>query len=148
LVRESRQIETRLAVLQQQKEKLQVKVQKLDAVRFSEMEDVRKLEQRNLAYYFHKLLGDHEERYSEEQRQAMAATVKYEAANRELLSVVAEIDEKKRRGWELCGVESEYESALKQRADQITNDEDCMIAADILALESTMAELARQKKRV
>ena len=83
-----KQLEEKLNDLRNQRKVFDKKVIELRVEHRSEQENVEKLEGRSLANYFYQLFGKLDEKLSEERREASAAKVKLDAAERELVAAV------------------------------------------------------------
>ena len=113
-----KRLEAKLNDLREQRKVYDKQVIELRVAHRSEQEDVEKLEGRSLANYFYQVIGKLDDKLTEERRQAAAARVKLDAAERELAAVDAEIQEIQSQLSALYGCENAYDSALaKKRAE-------------------------------
>ena len=100
-----KQLEAKLNDLRNQRRVFDQKVVELRVEHRSEQADVVKLEGRSLANYFYQLFGKLDEKLDEERREASAAKVKLDAAERELAAVDYEIQEIQAQLQDLYGCE-------------------------------------------
>lgn len=142
-----KQLEAKLNDLRNQRKVFDKKVIELRAQHRSEQEDVEKLEGRSLANYFYQLFGKLDEKLSEERREASAAKVKLDAAERELAAVDCEIEEIQSQLQELYGCEQAYAAALEAKRNAVKSS-GTPTAAQILELEEKIAFLESQKKEI
>lgn len=84
-------LEAVLRDLHNQKRELDIKVADLNRAKQDEQTDVDRLEGRSLAAFFYAVVGKKEEKLDKERREAYAASVKYDAAVRELSAVEEDI---------------------------------------------------------
>ena len=142
-----KQLEAKLNDLRNQRKVFDKKVIELRVEHRSEQEDVEKLEGRSLANYFYQLFGKLDEKLSEERREASAAKVKLDAAERELAAVDCEIEEVQSQLQELYGCEQAYTTALEAKRNAVKTS-GTPTAAQILELEEKIAFLESQKKEI
>ena len=142
-----KQLEAKLNDLRNQRKVFDKKVIGLRVEHRSEQEDVEKLEGRSLANYFYQLFGKLDEKLSEERREASAAKVKLDAAERELAAVDCEIEEIQSQLQELYGCEQAYTAALEAKRNAVKTS-GTPTAAQILELEEKIAFLESQKKEI
>ena len=142
-----KQLEAKLNDLRNQRKVFDKKVIELRVEHRSEQEDVEKLEGRSLANYFYQLFGKLDEKLSEERREASAAKVKLDAAERELAAVDCEIEEIQSQLQELYGCEQAYAAALEAKRNAVKTS-GTPTAAQILELGEKIAFLESQKKEI
>lgn len=142
-----KQLEAKLNDLRNQRKVFDKKVIELRVEHRSEQEDVEKLEGRSLANYFYQLFGKLDEKLSEERREASAAKVKLDAAERELAAVDCEIEEIQSQLQALYGCEQDYTAALEAKRNAVKSS-GTPTAAQILELEEKIAFLESQKKEI
>lgn len=142
-----KQLEAKLNDLRNQRKVFDKKVIELRVEHRSEQEDVEKLEGRSLANYFYQLFGKLDEKLSEERREASAAKVKLDAAERELAAVDCEIEEIQTQLQELYGCEQSYAAALEAKRN-VVKSSGTPTAAQILELEEKISLLESQKKEI
>lgn len=140
-------LEAVLEDLHNQKRELDVKVVELSCAKQNEQTDVDRLEGRSLAAFFYAVVGKKEEKLDKERKEAYAATVKFDAAARELSAVEEDISryESELRG--LSGCEKRYESVLKEKAAAI-KESGTADAEDMMRLEEQIASFEGQKKEI
>lgn len=114
-----RRLEAMLRELRQQRDELERKAAQLERIKLDEQADVDRLEGGGLAAMFYSLLGKSEEKLTKERREAAAATVKYEAAARELSAVRDDIERYEAELSGLLGVEAEYEAVLEEKRGEL-----------------------------
>ena len=112
---EYRKLSAQKADLEQQLD--QCRSRRLDAERVLEQEqaDVDRLEDKGLAYVFHTILGDRQEKLAKERREALAAHLSHQQAVQEEADVSARLDEVRTRWAALAGAEGRYRAALKEK---------------------------------
>lgn len=142
-----KQLEAKLNDLRNQRKVFDKKVIELRVEHRSEQEDVEKLEGRSLANYFYQLFGKLDEKLSEERREASAAKVQLDAAERELAAVDCEIEEIQSQLQALYGCEQDYTAALEAKRNAVKSS-GTPTAAQILELEEKIAFLESQKKEI
>ena len=86
-------LEAKLRELQNQRREYDREVISLRVAFRKEQEDVEKLEGRSLANYFFQVVGKLDEKLDQERREAYAAKVKLDAAERELAGIESDITE-------------------------------------------------------
>ena len=142
-----KQLEAKLSDLQGQRCIFDKKVTNLRNDFSSEQHDVEKLEGRSLANYFYQLFGKLDEKLDEERREASAAKVKLDAAQRELAAVDNEIQQIQAQLQELFGCEQAYAAALEAKRNAVKSA-GTPAATQILELEEKIAFLESQKKEI
>lgn len=95
------------------------KVEELRQEKEDEQKDVDRLEDRGLTALFYSLIGKIDEKMTKEQKEAYAASVKYEAANQELKAIQYHIHTYVKELDYLKGCEATYNKLLKAREDEI-----------------------------
>ena len=95
------------------------KVEELRQEKEDEQKDVDRLEDRGLTALFYSLIGKIDEKMTKEQKEAYAASVKYEAANQELQAIQYHIHTYVKELDYLKGCEATYNKLLKAREDEI-----------------------------
>ena len=142
-----KQLEAKLNDLRSQRCVFDKKIIELRVEHRSEQEDVKKLECRSLANYFYQLFGKLDEKLDEERKEASAAKVKLDAAERELAVVDHEIQEIQTLLRELYGCEEAYSATLEAKRDAVKSS-NTPAACQILELEEKIAILESQKKEI
>ena len=139
-------LEAKLRELQNQRREYDREVISLRVAFRKEQEDVEKLEGRSLANYFFQVVGKLDEKLDQERKEAYAAKVKLDAAERELAAVDCEIQETQSQLSELYGCENAYTAAL-QKKRAAAKESGTPAGAEILELEEKIAELAPELKK-
>ena len=142
-----KQLEAKLNDLREQRKVFDKQVIELRVAHRSEQEDVEKLEGKSLANYFYQVIGKLDDKLTEERRQAAAARVKLDAAERELAAVDCEIQEIQSQLSELHGCENAYAAALQKKRAEI-KESGTPAGAEILELEEKIAFLESQKREI
>ena len=142
-----KQLEAKLNDLREQRKVFDKQVIELRIAHRSEQEDVEKLEGKSLANYFYQVIGKLDDKLTEERRQAAAARVKLDAAERELAAVDCEIQEIQSQLSELHGCENAYAAALQKKRAEI-KESGTPAGAEILELEEKIAFLESQKREI
>ena len=142
-----KQLEAKLNDLREQRKVFDKQVIELRVAHRSEQEDVEKLEGKSLANYFYQVIGKLDDKLTEERRQAAAARVKLDAAERELAAVDCEIQEIQSQLSELYGCENAYASALAKKRAEV-KESGTPAGAEILELEEKIAFLESQKREI
>ena len=141
------QLEVQLDDLRNQRRVFDREALELRAEHRIEQRDVEKLEGRSLANYFYQITGKLEEKLTEERRQAAAARVKLDAAERELAAVNADIQQIQSRLDSLRGCEAAYTAALEKKRAAIKAS-GTPAGMQVLELEEKIAFLESQKKEL
>ena len=142
-----KQLEAKLNDLREQRKVFDKQVIELRVAHRNEQEDVEKLEGKSLANYFYQVIGKLDDKLTEERRQAAAARVKLDAAERELAAVDCEIQEIQSQLSELYGCEHDYAAALQKKRAEI-KESGTPAGAEILELEEKIAFLESQKREI
>lgn len=142
-----KQLEAKLDDLRDQRRVFDRKVVELRVEHRSEQNDVDKLEGRSLANYFYQIIGKLDEKINEERKQAYAAKVKLDAAQRELAAVDWEIQEIQSQLQELVGCEAAYLAALESKRNAVKAS-GTPVASQILEIEERIVFLENQKKEI
>ena len=112
-----------------------------------EHEDVEKLEGRSLANYFFQVVGKLDEKLDQERREAYAAKVKLDAAERELAGIEADISEIQTQLNEIRVAEVQYKEELEKKRAMLKASRTA--AADqIIEIEQKIAALEAQKREI
>lgn len=142
-----KQLEAKLDDLRDQRRIFDKKAIELRVEHSSEQADVEGLEGRSLANYFYQFIGKLDEKIDEERKQAAAAKVKLDAAERELAAVDCEIQEIQFQLQELAGCEDAYAAALESKGNAVKAS-GTPAASQILEIEERIAFLESQKKEI
>lgn len=141
------QVEVKLSDLQAQRCIFERDVTELRVEHRREQADVEKLEGRSLAKYFYQHFGKLDEKLDEERRDAFAAKVKLDAAERELAAVDQEIQQIQAQLQDLYGCEEAYSAALEEKRNAVRSS-NTPEASRILRLEEKIAFLESQKREI
>ena len=140
-------LEGKLRELQDQRREYDREVISLRAAFRTEQEDVEKLEGRSLANYFFQVVGKLDEKLDQERREAYAAKVKLDAAERELAGIESDIKEIQEQITDVLVAEARYKDALELKRRQL-KDSGTQVADQILSMEEKIAALQAQKKEI
>ena len=146
-VAQKKQLEAKLNDLREQKRELDRKVISLRVQHRTELEDVEKLEGRSLANYFYRFAGKLDDKLTEERRQAAAAKVKLDAAERELQGVDQDLTEIYEQLQQLRDCETLYAAVLQEKRAALQAS-GTPAGAAILELEEQIAMLKSQKREI
>ena len=108
-------LEAKLRELQNQRREYDREVISLRVAFRKEQEDVEKLEGRSLANYFFQVVGKLDEKLDQERKEAYAAKVKLDAAERELAGIEADISEIQTLLNEIRVAEVQYKEELEKK---------------------------------
>lgn len=119
-----KKIDSMLNELRSEQENLESKVSKLKKILEKENSDVDKLNKKSLASIFYSAIGKLDDRLEEEQREALAAKLKYSQSMTDLENIEYEIDKlsKERAGYKDC--KSEYDSLYAQKKDLLIKSDE------------------------
>jgi hypothetical protein len=140
-------LEAKLAELRQQRRIFDKKIFELRVDYRKEQEDVQKLEGRSLANYFYQVFGQMEAKLDRERREAYAAKVKLDAAQRELAELDEQISQVIAEQNALFGCEKAYADALERKRDALKAS-GTPAAAQILELEERISVLESRKLEI
>ena len=140
-------LEGKLRELQDQRREYDREVISLRAAFRTEQEDVEKLEGRSLANYFFQVVGKLDEKLDQERREAYAAKVKLDAAERELAGIESDIKEIQEQITDVLVAEARYKDALELKRRQL-KDSGTQVADQILSMEEKIAALQAQKQEI
>ena len=141
------QLEVKLSDLQTQRCVFERDVAELRADHRKEQADVDRLEGRSLAKYFYQHFGKLDEKLDDERREAAAAMVKLDAAERELAAVDHQIQQVQAQLQDLYGCEEAYSAALEEKRNAVRSS-GTPEASRILRLEEKIAFLESQKREI
>lgn len=119
-----RKIDSMLDELQDEQENLKDKVSELKKVLEKENSDVDKLNKKSLASIFYSVTGKLDDRLEEEQREALAAKLKYSQAMIDLENIEYEIDKLSKERTEYEGCKSQYDSLYIQKKDLLMKSDE------------------------
>lgn len=141
------QLEAKLKELRSQKWEYERNVISLKVAFREEQADVEKLEGRSLANYFYAVIGRLDDKLDQERREAYAAKVKLDAAQRELENIGCDISRIQEQLNEIRIAEGEYRRALEQRRAELKTA-GTEAGEKILAVEEKIALLEAQVKEI
>ena len=117
-VARKKQLEAKLSELHSQRRQYDNEVISLRVSLRKEQEDVEKLESGSLANYFYQVIGKLDDKLDQERKEAYAAKVKLDAAERELAGIDQDIQEIQRELADIRMAEVQYQGELeKKRAE-------------------------------
>ena len=140
-------LEAKLRDLQHQRREYDREAISLRVAFRKEQEDVEKLEGRSLANYFFQVVGKLDEKLDQERREAYAAKVKLDAAERELAGIEADISEIQTQLNEIRVAEAQYKEALEKKRAMLKAS-GTAAADQIIGIEQKIAALEAQKKEI
>ena len=112
-----------------------------------EQEDVEKLEGRSLANYFFQVVGKLDEKLDQERKEAYAAKVKLDAAERELAGIEADISEIQTQLNEIRVAEVQYKEELEKKRAMLKAS-GTAAADQIIEIEQRIAATEAQKREI
>lgn len=140
-------LEAKLRELRSQKWEYERNVISLKVAFREEQADVEKLEGRSLANYFYAVIGKLDDKLDQERREAYAAKVKLDAAQRELDAISQDIGRIQAQLADICIAEADYRRALEQKRAELKTS-GTAAGEQILAIEEKIALLEAQKKEI
>lgn len=140
-------LESKLYELHTQRRQYDNQVISLRVAFRKEQEDVEKLEGRSLANYFYQVIGKFDDKLDQERKEAYAAKVKLDAAERELAGIESDIKEIQEQITDVLVAEARYKDALELKRRQL-KDSGTQVADQILSMEERIAALQAQKQEI
>ena len=140
-------LEAKLRELQNQRREYDREVISLRVAFRKEQEDVEKLEGRSLANYFFQVVGKLDEKLDQERKEAYAAKVKLDAAERELAGIEADISEIQTQLNEIRVAEVQYKEELEKKRAMLKAS-GTAAADQIIEIEQKIAVLEAQKREI
>ena len=140
-------LESKLYELHTQRRQYDNQVISLRVAFRKEQEDVEKLEGRSLANYFYQVIGKLDDKLDQERKEAYAAKVKLDAAERELAGIESDIKEIQEQITDVLVAEARYKDALELKRRQF-KDSGTQVADQILSMEERIAALQAQKQEI
>ena len=140
-------LESKLYELHTQRRQYDNQVISLRVAFSKEQEDVEKLEGRSLANYFYQVIGKLDDKLDQERKEAYAARVKLDAAERELAGIESDIKEILEQITDVLVAEARYKDALELKRRQL-KDSGTQVADQILSMEERIAALQAQKQEI
>ena len=140
-------LESKLYELHTQRRQYDNQVISLRVASRKEQEDVEKLEGRSLANYFYQVIGKLDDKLDQERKEAYAAKVKLDAAERELAGIESDIKGIQEQITDVLVAEARYKDALELKRRQL-KDSGTQVADQILSMEERIAALQAQKQEI
>ena len=140
-------LEAKLRELQNQRREYDREVISLKVAFQQEQEDVEKLEGRSLANYFYQVIGKLDDKLDQERKEAYAAKVKLDAAERELAGIEADIQEIQSQLSEIRVAEAQYKEELENKRAMLKAS-GTAAADQIIEIEQKIAALEAQKREI
>ena len=140
-------LEAKLRELQNQRREFDREVISLRVVFRQEQEDVEKLEGRSLANYFFQVVGKLDEKLDQERKEAYAAKVKVDAAERELVGIESDIADIQSQLSEIRITEAQYQDELKKKRAALKAS-GTATGDQIIELEQRIAAMEAQKREI
>jgi len=140
-------LEVKLNELHNQRREYEREVNSLRVAFHQEQEDVEKLEGRSLVNYFFQVVGKLDEKLDQERREAYAAKVKLDAAERELAGIEADITDIQSQLKENRIAEAQYKEELEKKRAALKAS-GTAAADQIIEIEQSIAALEAQKKEI
>ncbi|MBP3311856.1 MAG: hypothetical protein J6L72_06435 [Butyricicoccus sp.] len=142
-----KRLEAKLQEYYAQRETLRERVRALEKIKLDEQQDVDRLEGHSLAAFFYGVIGRMDEKLDKEREEAYAASVKYDAAARELSAVEEDIRRSEAELSQLRGCEQQYADLLRAKTEAVKSS-GMPEAAAILEAERRIAGLESRKKEI
>jgi len=140
-------LEDKLHELHQQRRQYGDHVISLRVAFRKEQKDVEKLTGRSLANYFYQVIDKMDDKLDQERKEAYAAKVKLDTAERELAGIESDIKAIQAKIAKVLVAEARYQKSLEAKRMQLKVS-DTEIADQILALEEIIAALQVQKQEI
>ena len=140
-------LEAKLRELQNQRREYDREVISLRVAFRKEQEDVEKLEGRSLANYFFQVVGKLDEKLDQERKEAYAAKVKLDAAERELAGIESDISEIQGQLNEIRVAEAQYKDELERKRATLRAS-GTTTADQIIEIEQRIAATEAQKREI
>ena len=140
-------LETKLNELHNQRREYDREIISLRVAFRKEQEDVQKLEGKSLANYFFQVVGKLDGKLDQERREAYAAKVKLDAAERELAGIEVDISEIQSKMNEIRVTEAQYKEELEKKRSMLRTS-GTAVADQIIEIEQKIAALEAQKREI
>ena len=140
-------LEAKLLELLTQRREYDREVMSLRVAFRKEQEDVEKLEGRSLANYFFQVVGKLDEKLDQERKEAYAAKVKLDAAERELAGIESDISEIQGQLNEIRVAEAQYKDELERKRATLSAS-GTTTADQIIEIEQRIAATEAQKREI
>jgi len=140
-------LEAKLSELKDQRREYNWNMSSFRAAYQKEQEDLEKLEGKSLANYFYQVIGKLDDKLDEQRREAYAAKVKLDAAERELAGIESDIDKIQTQLSEARIAEVQFLQNLETKKAHLrtSGTED---GEHILKIEGKIAALEAQKQEI
>lgn len=142
-----KRLEAEVRELRAQREDYAARAQELEQIFQNEQADVERLERRSLSALFYQTIGKIEEKYAKEQREAMAARMKYQAAALELSGIEADLSRCEAELRTLMDCETQYALLLEEKTRAVKSAGGAA-TAEVLRLEARLADLDSQMREL
>lgn len=142
-----KRLEAEVRELRAQREDYAARARELEQAFLNEQADVERLERRRLSALFYQTIGKIEEKYAKEQREAMAARMKYQAAALELSRIEADLSRCEAELQALKDCETQYALLLEEKTRAVKAAGGAA-AAEVLRLEGRLADLDSQMREL
>ena len=140
-------LERKLYELHKQRHQYENTVISLRAAFRKEQEDAERLEGKSLVNYFYQVIGKLDDKLDQERREAYAAKVKLDAAERELAGIKSDIKDTQEQITEALVAEARYKDALEAKRIQLKAS-GTLVADQIFSLEEKIAALQAQMQEI
>lgn len=144
---QQRRLKSELRELYVRRRELEDRADELNQIRLKEQYDVERMEGGSLAAFFYGVIGKRDEKLDKERAEAYAASVKYDAAARELQSVKEEIARREAEVDELGDGEKEYNTLLAEKTAAVRASGSAE-GLRLLQMEEEMARLSYRQKEL
>lgn len=129
--------------LEKQRTAISKKVSALEQAKLKEQKDVEKIEGKSLVALIYQIAGNKEEKLSKERQEAYAATMKYEAAKRELEGVESDLRYCTDELQQLTDSEVEYTELFEKKKYDMKSSNNPQ-AREVFKLEEQLATLEHE----
>lgn len=146
-VARKKQLEAKLSELHSQRRQYDNEVISLRVSLRKEQEDVEKLESGSLANYFYQVIGKLDDKLDQERKEAYAAKVKLDAAERELAGIDQDIQEIQRELADIRMAEVQYQGELEKKRAELKAS-GTQVGNRIIEIEEQITDLEAQRKEI
>lgn len=140
---QKKRLEAQIAELSNQELEVAKKAATLAEEKKKEQADVDKLEGKTIKALFFTLSGSIEEKLSKEREEAYAASMKYDAARRDLENIQSDLRYCQEELEKLTDCEAEYQHLYEQKKNSLKT-EATQKASDIMLMEKDLASLGNE----
>ena len=141
-----KKVDAMIESLQQKEQELTLRVLALGEALAKENADVERLEKTTVTSLLYSLLGKIDQKMSQEQQEAFAAKLKYDAAGRQLDDCKAQLDVLRRERGSYASVAGQYEHVYASLLQQLRDDP--AHAERLCSLEQRHGAIVRQIKEL